>query len=135
MAAWALARELKRNRRLEVRVEVAGEAIQRRASLLMVGNNEYRMAGIDASTRASLSEGLLVLYVVTTNGPAQLARLIWKILTGVARHAPELDVLRVERATIATRHARIQVAFDGEVATLETPLEYRIRPKALRVFA
>ena len=45
----------------------------------------------------------------------------------------ELDLITVEEATVETRRARLQVAADGEVFTLTSPLEYRIRPAALRV--
>jgi diacylglycerol kinase family enzyme len=45
----------------------------------------------------------------------------------------ELDLLMVEEATIETRRSRLQVALDGEVAILASPLKYRVRPAALRV--
>jgi diacylglycerol kinase family enzyme len=45
----------------------------------------------------------------------------------------ELDLLTVEEATIETRRSRLQVALDGEVAILASPLKYRVRPAALRV--
>jgi diacylglycerol kinase family enzyme len=34
---------------------------------------------------------------------------------------------------IETRHRRLHVASDGEVTVMDTPLEYRIRARALRV--
>jgi diacylglycerol kinase family enzyme len=50
-----------------------------------------------------------------------------------AEQVDELDLFTVEEATVETRRARLQVALDGEVVVLDSPLEYRIRPKALRL--
>jgi diacylglycerol kinase family enzyme len=35
---------------------------------------------------------------------------------------------------VETRRKRLHVSMDGEVTVLDAPLEYRIRPRALRVF-
>jgi diacylglycerol kinase family enzyme len=36
---------------------------------------------------------------------------------------------------VQTRRRQITVSADGQLMTLDSPLHYRIRPKALRVFA
>jgi hypothetical protein len=41
----------------------------------------------------------------------------------------------IATADISARRSRLLVAFDGEVATMRSPLHYRILPRALRVFA
>jgi diacylglycerol kinase family enzyme len=55
------------------------------------------------------------------------------LLKGVDQ-VKELDELTVAGATIETRRRRLQVALDGEVLVLDSPLEYRSRPAALRVY-
>jgi diacylglycerol kinase family enzyme len=45
----------------------------------------------------------------------------------------ELDLFTVEGAAVETRRRRLQVALDGEVMSLESPLQYRSRPAALKV--
>jgi diacylglycerol kinase family enzyme len=47
----------------------------------------------------------------------------------------ELELFDVTEATIETRRSRLQVALDGEVTVLGSPLEYRILPRALPVLA
>ncbi|MBA3759311.1 MAG: diacylglycerol kinase family lipid kinase, partial [Gemmatimonadales bacterium] len=63
-----------------------------------------------------------------------LLRLAWRVLLRGAEQVEEVDLITVEEATVDTRRHRLQVAADGEVFTLESPLSYRIRPGALRVF-
>lgn len=134
VAIWATAIEVGRFRRLVVRVDVNGERRLHHTPLLLVGNNRYRMAGLEAGTRDSLLEGQLAVYVVHAQSRWQLMRLAWKVLQGRSHDAGELDVLHVHKATIEARVPHLPVALDGEVLEMETPLEYRVRPAALRVF-
>lgn len=41
----------------------------------------------------------------------------------------------VERLRVSSRKDMLAVSLDGEVVRAEPPLDYRIRPKALRVIA
>jgi diacylglycerol kinase family enzyme len=91
------------------------------------------MVGLEASSRDSLCDGRLAVYIAAPRGKGWLPRLLWKILMGRAE-GYELEVLRVEQAVIETKASRVEVALDGEVLGLDAPLQYRIRPGALRVF-
>jgi diacylglycerol kinase family enzyme len=45
----------------------------------------------------------------------------------------DFEVLTGNEFVISTRDPRIRVATDGEVSMMDTPLHYRILPKALQV--
>jgi YegS/Rv2252/BmrU family lipid kinase len=132
-ALWAGLTVMRRRPFLAVRIMVEGEKIVRRTPLVLVGNNEYRMSGMDAGSRESLARGRLSLYVVNAERRPGLIRLAWEVFRKGAEQAKEVDVILVEDATIETRRRHLQVALDGEVVPLQSPLEYRIRPRALRV--
>jgi diacylglycerol kinase family enzyme len=132
-ALWAGLTVLRRRPFMAVRIVAEGEAIVRRTPLVLVGNNEYRMAGIHAGSRESLARGRLALYVLNAEQRPGLLRLAWQVLLQGAERVKEVDLITVEEATVETRRHRLQVATDGEVFTLESPLHYRIRPGALRV--
>ena len=119
---------------MAVRIGVEGENIVRRTPLVLVANNEYRMSGIDAGSRESLARGQLALYVVNAERRPGLLRLAWQVFWKGADQAKEIDVVLVGEAGIETRRRHLQVATDGEVFTLESPLNYSIRPGALRVY-
>jgi diacylglycerol kinase family enzyme len=119
---------------MAVRIVVEDQKVVRRTPLVLVANNEYQGSGLQAGTRESLAKGRLALYVLNAEQRPGLLRLGWDVLTKGAEQAKEIDVLLVEDTTIETRRRHLQVAMDGEVFTLESPLEYRIRPGALRVF-
>jgi diacylglycerol kinase family enzyme len=132
-ALWAGLTVLRRNPFMAVRIVVEEKATVRRTPLVLVANNEYRMSGIHAGTRESLVRGRLALYVLNAERRPGLLRLAWQVLLKGAEQAKEIDLITVEEATIETRRPRPQVATDGEVFTLESPLSYRIRPAALLV--
>jgi diacylglycerol kinase family enzyme len=132
-ALWAGLTVLRRNPFMAIRIVVEEKAIVRRTPLLLVANNEYRMSGISAGTRESLARGRLALYVLNAEQRPGLLRLAWQILLQGAEQVKELDLLSVEEATVETRRPRLQVAMDGEVFSLQSPLEYRIRPAALLI--
>ena len=132
-ALWAGLTVLRRNPFMAVRIVVEGEKIVRRTPLVLVANNEYRMSGIHAGTRESLARGRLALYVLNAEQRPGLLRLAWAVLLKGAEQAKEIDLITVDEATIETRRRRLQVATDGEVFTLESPLRYRMRAGALRV--
>ena len=86
---------------------------------MMVGNNAYRMAGLDAGSRESLTGGMLAVYVVQSEGKLALARLMWQIITGRAEEGDELEVHHVVAATVELRRHGTGGA-DGEVAAMTT---------------
>lgn len=132
-ALWAGLTVLRRNPFMAVRIVVEEKAIVRRTPFVLVANNEYQMSGIHAGTRESLARGRLALYVLNAEQRPGLLRLAWQVLLKGAEGVKEVDLITVEEATVETRRRRLQVATDGEVLTLESPLRYRMRPGALRV--
>jgi diacylglycerol kinase family enzyme len=133
-ALWAALTVMRRDPFMAVRIVVKDEKVVRRTPLVLVSNNEYQGSGLQAGTRESLAKGRLALYVLNAEKRPGLLRLGWEVLVKGAEQAKEIDVVLVEDTTIETRRRHLQVATDGEVFTLESPLEYRIRPGALRVF-
>ncbi|MEO8089093.1 MAG: diacylglycerol kinase family protein [Gemmatimonadales bacterium] len=132
-ALWAGLTVLRRRPFMAVRIVAEGEKVVRRTPLVLVGNNEYRMSGVHAGSRESLAQRRLALYVLNAEQRPGLVRLALQVLLKGADQVKEVDLILVEEATIETRRKRLQVATDGEVFTLESPLHYRIRPGALQV--
>ena len=108
----ALLISLKDRRRTE-RFVVAGQPL--RASVVLVANNEYRLDLFSIGERDRLDEGTLAVYAA--HG---LRRLRWT--------ERKKTSVRIE-----TRSTPARVAIDGEPALLDSPLELRVEPRALRL--
>jgi diacylglycerol kinase family enzyme len=131
--ASATLHALERHAGLAVRVDAEGEAQLHRTPFVFVGNNRYGMEGFRIGARASLQEGELALYIARRRGRLGLLLLACRALLRRLRQDVDFELLTGPAFVVSTRHARIRVATDGEVAMMDSPLRYRIRPGALRV--
>jgi len=68
-------------------------------------------------------------------GRLGLIRLALHALLGGLHQERDFVALCTREIWIGTKHKRLRVALDGEVAIMEPPLHYRVRPGALRVLA
>jgi diacylglycerol kinase family enzyme len=132
-ALWATLAVLRRRPFLAVRVRTPEQTLVRRTPFVLAGNNEYRMIGLQAASRDSLTSGKLAVYLMNAEKRRGLLLLGWRVLLRGIDAVDELELLRVEEATVETKRGWIQAAVDGEVVQLAPPLHYRCRPRSLRV--
>jgi YegS/Rv2252/BmrU family lipid kinase len=136
IAFWITLKVLARHRSMAVRLSMGDDVALRRTAIVLVGNNEYRAAGLDAGSRESLSGGTLAIYLVNAGGrhhPLRLIRLAWHMVLGVALDGDHLELVRAPAVTVESKRSRLYIALDGEVNVVEAPLEFRSVPGTLRV--
>jgi diacylglycerol kinase family enzyme len=118
---------------LHLQIDVEGQRLARATPFLFVGNNEYQMAGFKIGSRPRLDTGLLGLYLTQRTSRPGLVLHALRALFGRLNQAKDFEAFTVKEARIETHRRRLLVAWDGEIAWMETPLRYRTRPGALRV--
>ena len=131
--AGALLAVLRRHGRMRIRLDADSvEAHARVTPFVFIGNNRYEAEGFDLGTRSALTDGRLWVSMARKGGAAHLTGLALRALfRGLGPN--DLDAFEATELRIDTHAPRIQVATDGEVTTMDTPLRYRIRPRALSV--
>jgi diacylglycerol kinase family enzyme len=97
--------------RLQARVNAETVA----ARVIFIGNNRYELSLFTVGERERLDEGCLHLWAAEGVLPTA-----WEERTS-------------EQFTIEMNATRVRAAIDGEPVTLESPLELRSEPRALRV--
>ena len=130
---WAMIGVLRRYPFLQVRWTVDGSKHECHTPFVFIGNNQYTMNGFEIGERKRMNAGVLSVYIVRSQERMALLRLALRALCGRLRQAKDFETMLTGEITIETRHARKRVATDGEVAMLDAPLRYRIRPAALSV--
>jgi diacylglycerol kinase family enzyme len=105
MRAWAILL----THRQALGITVDGEAVETR--LVLVANNAYVLELPSLGERKRLDEGKLHLYSPGADPPERVG----------------------ESFVIAAAAGRLEAAVDGEPDMLETPVEFRVEPRALRV--
>ena len=103
--------------------------------LLFVGNNEYRLALPGAGRRESLEDGRLSVLVMRTKSLPGFLAATARALLGIPREDDLERLGDVTELKVGSSRPRLTLGIDGETATLETPLVFKIRPRALRVIA
>lgn len=102
--------------------------------LLFVGNNSYSLDAGALGQRASLTDGKLSVYAVAHRSRAKLLWFAARALVGRARHDVDFVTLgECETLKVWSTGKTIEIALDGEVQRIKSPLEFRIRPGALKV--
>lgn len=118
---------------LRVCLHLDGKDLWRKTPFVFIGNNQYEMEGLNIGGRRRLDAGELCLFVANRAGRLDLVRLAFLALFGLLNEASDLDVLMSRQFSIETRRSHASVSTDGEVHKMNTPLNYLIRPGALRV--
>jgi len=127
-------RRLARAKRLAVVIEPAeGERRIERVQALAVASNAYDEGLGQFFSRQCLDGGTLTLYSLKHLNVKDFLRLTAGMILGHWQNDEALSMESVRGVTIDTRHSLIKVMLDGEVETLNTPLEFAIRPQALSV--
>lgn len=123
----------RRNPALRLRIEAAGEIIERKTPFLMVANNHHEMEGYRLGNRQTLNSGTLSLYMMHRMSRWGLIRLAFSVLFGRFSKRKDFDVLDARNVTVESRRRKIGVSLDGEVVRLAPPLQYKSLPSSLRV--
>ena len=103
--------------------------------LLFVGNNDYRVDIGGPGERESLDAGHLFVLVMRKKTRSGLIAAGVRALFNRNRPDDMVALEGVGRLRVSSRKPMLAVSLDGEVIGAETPLDYRIRGKALRVIA
>jgi len=120
---------------LRVDLRVFDDVTRVRTPFVFVGNNRYEMKLFSLGARSVLDRGELSLYVARNVRRWGIVRLALRALVGRLRQDRDFEALTVPQVEVAMHRRIVRVALDGEVFRMESPLCYRLRPRALRVLA
>ena len=110
------------------RGEVAG------AFLIQVSNNPYVLgATLDASQRRRLDTGTLGVVAITAGTGSEAAQVFTLSAIGQRRRSRHWHEFAVEQFEARSKSGKAFAGVDGEALELDTPLEFRIHPRGLRV--
>ncbi|MBA2291319.1 MAG: NAD(+)/NADH kinase [Gemmatimonadales bacterium] len=134
---WAMVRSslalFRRFPTLTVGITADGRTSRCRTPAVLLGNNVYEFSSRGLGTRDALDAGRLGLYVVRSRTPWSALGLFVNALFRRLDADGLCDVSTCQAVTLEPQAASLDVSLDGEVVKLQAPLEYGIRPKALRL--
>ena len=125
-AAWE---QLRHGRRF--RITVDGRTY--RAWMVFVGNGRYGEGLLRLNQRESLDENVLDFRLARADSPLARARIVLSLVAGALDRSPLLVQRDTAKVELDLDRDGVEVALDGEVERLESPLHYRSLPAALSV--
>lgn len=126
-------RALRHFKRQRLTIDLGGLRAPLVTPLLFVGNNVYETSLLSLGRRARIDGGALCIYAPEVRGRAHFIGLGLRGLLGLAKQKDFVSLVGVEEAEVRSLRPALNVSMDGETVVLETPLRYRIRPRALRL--
>ena len=130
---WATLAVLDRPPFLDLQLELDDRVHDCRAPFVFVGNNDYQLEGFEIGTRARLDAGVLTVYTTRRCTTGGLVTLALRALCGQLRQADDFMESTAKSLRVESPRKNLLVATDGEVTAMDTPLEFRIRPRSLQV--
>jgi diacylglycerol kinase family enzyme len=132
--AAAIWRVLRRFPLVSVLVKTEAGSIVTRTPFVFVGNNTYEFRPLAIGRRSALDGGHLCLYTFRCTSRWKL---LWLAVRAIFQDAESVDNVEVAAVdaleVVLPRRRHVQVAADGEVITLRSPLRYAVRAGALPV--
>jgi diacylglycerol kinase family enzyme len=131
----AAARTLARFHHDRLTLTVNDEKSRLDTPLLFVGNNDYRIDIGAPGHRDSLQDGKLCVLVMRKKTRRGLIAASIRALFNRTRPDDMVRLDDVDRLRVTSRRKHLPISVDGEVTALTTPLDYKVKKKALKVLA
>jgi diacylglycerol kinase family enzyme len=130
-AAWAALARLPHHR---LRIDM-GEGMQHLVTpLLFVGNNPYDLDAGKVGMRESLTDGRLSVFAVARRSRKGLIWFALRALAGKADRAADFVAIGdCKELVVHSSGSSIEIALDGEVTRLDSPLRFKVEPGGLRI--
>jgi diacylglycerol kinase family enzyme len=121
--------------RSNLTIEAEGREPIEDPQVVQVANNPYARADepSPAGTRPRLDTGLLGIDVVAYKTPTELRQLVAAATEGTLGRLPSYRSWTGTRIRVRSRDATVRAGVDGESLEFPSPLEIKIRPRALRI--
>jgi diacylglycerol kinase family enzyme len=119
-----------RNTRFRIRVD--GREMVRRSPLVVIGNGEYEVEGLRVGARRTVSDAALSLYVAPRTTRRDALMLPCRVLLGRLKQDPDFEILQASSIVVDLGRP-VTIALDGEVTMMQNPVEFRVKPRALKV--
>ena len=106
-----------------------------RLQAVAISNNSYDEAFGHVFARSQLDAGHLGIYKLSSVTLLKAVSLAAGVVMGRWQDDAALTIETAEHVLIRSRYKRLKVMLDGEVETLQTPLNFRIDKQALTILA
>lgn len=124
---------LRRDRLLDVRMNVDGRIHHERTPMIFIGNNALQLRDLAFDVSRCMKRDLLAVVTVKPVRPIEMLRIVWRGITKTIEKEENVESYCAADLEIATRRKSMDVALDGEIFHLQSPFRIKALPGALRM--
>lgn len=124
---------LAKHRSLHVRLETDKSDTVHKTPMIFIGNNYVQLKNLSFDVAECLKAGKLAVVLFKQVSRMATLRILLRTLMGQVESEPDVDSFCVASMTITTSKKSHEVALDGELFHMATPLEVKVLPKALKL--
>ncbi len=124
---------LKQHHRLKLRMLVDGQSTALLTPMLFFGNNQLQLADFNLNIADCAAQGKLAAFAMQRVSRWQMLGLLASLQIGRFEQAPAVQCYCADRIQIDTGTHQMKLAIDGEVVTVNTPLNFSVAKHALKI--
>lgn len=129
----AIKEMLQSRRRMDLDIDHGQSRLRLRVLSMAVSNNRYIEKPSLMLEKDGLHHGVLAVYVSQHPSGWGMARAVLRAMLGRFKSDPDIVHFEAHQIDISARRSRVRLSNDGELEIVKLPLQYRIRPGALKV--
>lgn len=101
--------------------------------MIFIGNNDLQLERFSFKVAEALKENKLAVILFKPLTRSGMLRVVWRTFLGTGEKEPEVYSFSVRHLKITTTRQSHDVALDGEMFHMQSPLEVQVLPKALNL--
>lgn len=118
---------------LDIEMTVDGQPKQVKTTMVFIGNNALQLSDLKLDVANCMKKNLLAVVTLKPLVTWQMIRFAFHGLTKTLESVDELESFCAEEMTIKTNHTHVDIALDGEMFKLKSPLKIQALPNALHL--
>jgi diacylglycerol kinase family enzyme len=124
---------LDRHRLLKVDLVANGVVKTVHTPMIFIGNNALQLRDLKMDVARCMQQDLLAVVMMKPLSKKEVLRILWRGFTKTLEDDEKLETFCVSELTIYTRHSSHEIALDGEILRMTSPLRVRALPEILNL--
>lgn len=122
---------LKPQRLLDIQMTVNGQTKRLLTPMVFIGNNALQLRDLDLDVASCMKANLLAVVLLKPVAPLEMLGILFRGTTKTINNEKNVESFCASHITISSSRKSCEVALDGEMFHLQTPLTIAAKPNAL----
>ncbi|MCX5466455.1 diacylglycerol/lipid kinase family protein [Acinetobacter nematophilus] len=118
---------------LKLEIEVDGQKYPVKSPLIFFGNNQLQLKELNLRISKCAEVGEIAGVVIAKGDKATLFKTLFQTIRGKLEKASDVYSFGAEKVIVYSKKPKLTVAIDGEIVSMDTPLNLHVEKNALNI--